>query len=185
MEIRTAAPNEYEAIADITVTAYVEEARRNGNADSVGDGSHFSSSYMPALRDVVGRARDAVVLVAVEENSVLGAVAYVPGPGPYAEFHDRDAAGIRMLAVAPRAQGRGVGTALVEACFDRAKTERRARVVLHSTPWMATAGRIYPRLGFRRAPERDWSPAPGVDLQGYELGLGEDQGKTPDFAAGG
>jgi predicted N-acetyltransferase YhbS len=169
VEIRTAEKTEYEAIADITVNAYVEEALRNGSADSVGDGSHFNSAYVPALRDVAGRARDAVVLVAIEEDSVLGAVTYVPGLGPYAEFDDRDAAGIRMLAVAPEAQGRGVGTALVRACLDRARAEGRARVVLHSTPWMATAGRMYARLGFRRAPERDWTPAPGVDLQGYEF----------------
>jgi predicted N-acetyltransferase YhbS len=171
VEIRPAAPNEYETIADITVIAYVEEARRNGDAVSVGYGSHFNSSYVPALRDVAGRARNAVVLVAVEEDSVLGAVTYVPGLGPYAEFDDPDAAGIRMLAVAPGAQGRGVGTALVDACLDRAKTEGRTRVVLHSTPWMATAGRMYPRLGFRRAPERDREPAPGVELQGYEFEL--------------
>ena len=172
MEIRAAAPNEYEAIADITVTAYIEEARRNGKADSVGGGSHFNSSYVLVLRDVAGRARDAIVLVAVEGEAVLGAVTYVPGPGPYAEFDDPDAAGIRMLAVAPDAQGRGVGTALTKACLDRARSEGRARVVLHSTGWMATAGRMYPRLGFRRAPERDWAPAPGVDLQGYEFDLG-------------
>jgi predicted N-acetyltransferase YhbS len=172
VEIRTAAASEYEIIADITVTAYVEEARRNGSADSVGDGSHFNSSYVPSLRDVAGRARDAVVLVAAEGDSVLGAITYVPGLGPYAEFDDPDAAGIRMLAVAPQAQGRGVGTALVRACLDRAHSEGRARVVLHSTPWMATAGRIYPRLGFKRAPERDWAPAPGVNLMGYVYELG-------------
>ena len=172
MEIRAATPHEYKTIADITVTAYVEEARHNGDADSVGGGSHFSSSYVPVLRDVAGRARDAIVLVAIEGDAVLGAVTYVPGLGPYAEFDDPDAAGIRMLAVAPEAQGRGVGTALTKACIDRASSEGRARVVLHSTGWMATAGRMYRRLGFRRAPERDWAPAPGVDLQGYEFDLG-------------
>ena len=172
MEIRAATPDEYKTIADITVTAYVEEARHNGDADSVGGGSHFSSSYVPVLRDVAGRARDAIVLVAIEGDAVLGAVTYVPGLGPYAEFDDPDAAGIRMLAVAPEAQGRGVGTALTKACIDRASSEGRARVVLHSTGWMATAGRMYRRLGFRRAPERDWAPAPGVDLQGYEFDLG-------------
>jgi predicted N-acetyltransferase YhbS len=172
VEIRPAAASEYETIADITVSAYVREARHSGNAESVGDGSHFNSAYIPELRDVAGRARDAVVLVAAEGDSVLGAVTYVPGLGPYAEFNDPDAAGIRMLAVAPEAQGRGVGTALVRACLHRARSEGRTRVVLHSTPWMTTAGRMYPRLGFVRAPERDWTPAPGVDLQGYAFEFG-------------
>jgi predicted N-acetyltransferase YhbS len=169
VEIRTAAADEYETIADITVNAYVDEARRNGNAESVGGDSHFNSTYVPELRNVAGRARDAVVLVAADDDSILGAVTYVPGLGPYAEFDDPDAAGIRMLAVAPAAQGRGVGAALVQACLDRARSEGRARVVLHSTPWMVTAGRMYGRLGFRRAPERDWAPAPDVELLGYEF----------------
>ena len=172
MEIRPAGEGEFETISDITVAAYIAEARRSGSAELVGTGSHFESSYVRTLRDVEGRARDAVVLVAVEGDSVLGAVTYVPGPGPYAEFDDLDAAGIRMLAVAPEAQGRGVGTALVRECLDRARSEGRSRVVLHSTPWMVTAGRIYPRLGFRRAPERDWAPAPEVELVGYVLELG-------------
>jgi hypothetical protein len=29
---------------------------------------------------------------------------------------------------------------------------------------MRAAHRIYERLGFRRVPGRDWSPAPGIDL---------------------
>ncbi len=30
---------------------------------------------------------------------------------------------------------------------------------------------IVERLGFRRAPDRDWRPEPGVNLIGYELDL--------------
>jgi predicted N-acetyltransferase YhbS len=127
VEIRTAAADEYETIADITVNAYVDEARRNGNAESVGGDSHFNSTYVPELRNVAGRARDAVVLVAADDDSILGAVTYVPGLGPYAEFDDPDAAGIRMLAVTPAAQGRGVGAALVQACLDRARSEGRGQ----------------------------------------------------------
>ena len=59
---------------------------------------------------------------------VLGGVTYVPGPGsPFAEFTDPDAAGIRMLAVADDAQGRGVGEALGRACIDRARAAGRPR----------------------------------------------------------
>jgi hypothetical protein len=36
---------------------------------------------------------------------------------------------------------------------------------------MTSAHRIYERLGFRRAPERDWSPVPGVDLMAFALRL--------------
>jgi hypothetical protein len=36
---------------------------------------------------------------------------------------------------------------------------------------MASAHRIYERLGFVRTPERDWQPMPGVQLITYRLHL--------------
>ena len=38
-------------------------------------------------------------------------------------------------------------------------------MVLSSLEVQAAAHRIYERLGFRRGPDRDWSPVEGVDLQ--------------------
>jgi hypothetical protein len=34
---------------------------------------------------------------------------------------------------------------------------------------MTDAHRLYARLGFRRAPELDWSPLTGVELHGYRI----------------
>jgi hypothetical protein len=36
---------------------------------------------------------------------------------------------------------------------------------------MTAAHRLYERLGFARAPARDWSPVPEVQLRVYELAL--------------
>ncbi len=129
--------------------------------------------YRSSLTDVVARARDATVLVALGARGLVGGVTYVGDrDNPWAEFDDDDAAGIRMLAVDPRAQGTGVGTALVEACLAHALVDGRRRVVLHTTEAMTAAQRIYVRLGFRRAPERDWRPQPHVALLGYERMMG-------------
>ena len=136
-------------------------------------GYHARPDYEADLRDAGHRAEVAEVLVAVDSTGqVQGAVTYVAGPGnEYAEWDDRDAAGFRMLAVAPAAQGRGVGEALVRACIERARGDGRGRLVLHSTPSMTTAHRLYERLGFRRAPGRDFAPVPAVPLLGFELDL--------------
>ena len=97
---------------------------------------------------------------------------YVPGPdSPAAEFTDADGAGIRMLAVAADVQGRGVGEALTLACVDRARAQGRGQVILHSTDRMATAHRLYQRLGFRRDASLDWEPEPGLWLRGFRLPL--------------
>ena len=69
-----------------------------------------------------------------------------------------------MLAVDPSAQGRGVGTALTRHVLDASRSAGKADVVCSSLATMRAAHRIYERLGFRRVPERDWSPVPGVDL---------------------
>ena len=34
---------------------------------------------------------------------------------------------------------------------------------------MRAAHRIYERVGFERAPERDWSPVPGVELLAFAI----------------
>jgi len=161
MEIREARPEEYDSIADLTVAAYQGLA-----------GAHLSGGYEGRLRDVKGRAAGAVVLVAVEDGSILGAVTYVPGPqSPSAELLDEGEAGMRMLAVGSPARRRGLGTALVLACINQARREGRHRVCLHTTPWMSDARRIYEKLGFRRDPERDWVPVPGVALLSFVFDL--------------
>jgi ribosomal protein S18 acetylase RimI-like enzyme len=129
--------------------------------------------YVPELRDVARRSTEAVVLGAVDHatGALLGCVTYVPDPSnPWAE-HLRDGeAGIRMLAVDPGAQGRGVGTALVAACLERARAGGRRAVFLHSLPVMEGAQRIYDRFGFRRVPDRDWV-FPEFLLMGFVLDL--------------
>jgi ribosomal protein S18 acetylase RimI-like enzyme len=80
-----------------------------------------------------------------------------------------------MLAVDPAGgQGRGAGRALVEACIERARVDRRRQIVLSTRPRMVAAHRLYLQLGFRRAPERDWEPEPGIELWGFELDLEPD-----------
>lgn len=158
--VREIRDREIDELARITLAAYEQLGFDLG-------------TYRPSLVDVAGRAAAATVLVAVDGDRLVGGVTYVGDrDNPYAEFTDDDAAGIRMLAVAPDAQGLGVGSALVIACLHRAAADHRRRVVLHTTTDMAAAQRMYDRLGFRRTPERDWKPQPHVLLHGYEMPVG-------------
>ena len=161
MEIRLARADDHAAVGELTVAAYVAV-----------DPSVVDADYATELRDVAGRADGVDILGAVEDDRVVGAVTYVPGPdSPAAEFTDRDGAGIRMLAVAGDAQGRGIGEALTRACIERARTQGRGQVILHSTDRMTTAHRLYQRMGFRRDPAIDWEPEPGLLLRGFRLRL--------------
>jgi GNAT superfamily N-acetyltransferase len=113
------------------------------------------------------------VLVAVaDDGAVLGGVTYAGSPASkQAEFDDPEASGFRMLAVDPAAQGTGAGAALVAAVVERAQAGGRRRIIIHSTPWMTTAHRLYFRRGFTRRPDLDWTPVPGLDLWGFVLEL--------------
>jgi ribosomal protein S18 acetylase RimI-like enzyme len=164
LQVRTARPEEYATLGELTVEAYASV-----------DPAVMYGDYADELRDVAGRAASADVLVAVDEEGgdLLGGVTYAPGPtSPAAEFTEADAAGIRMLAVAPSARRRGVGEALTVTCIERAQAAGRRHVLLHSTDRMTDAHRLYQRLGFVRDPSLDWEGEPGLWLRGFRLRLG-------------
>ncbi len=129
--------------------------------------------YLDQLANVEGRDREAEVWVAVPDDGqpILGNVTLCPAGSPWREI-SRDGEGeFRMLAVAPEAQCKGVGMALAEMVVERFRSEGASGIALSSLESMAGAHRIYDRLGFHRDSERDWSPAPGVQLIAYHLEL--------------
>jgi ribosomal protein S18 acetylase RimI-like enzyme len=109
--------------------------------------------------------------VSETDDTVLGTVTVCHDGSPWREIGRGDEGEFRMLAVAPDAQGQGVGAALVELCVNRFREVGAPGVVLSTLPAMHAAHRLYERHGFVRAPERDWSPVPRVDLVAYYLDL--------------
>jgi ribosomal protein S18 acetylase RimI-like enzyme len=163
MLIRDVRPEEFAAVGEMVVDVY----------RSIIPGL---DEYADELRSVADRIdAGSAVWVAEDDGALAGTVTYVPGPGPYAEFKDPRGAGIRMLAVLPEFQGRGIGEALVRACLARAAADRRARVYLDTTKWMETAQRLYRRIGFVRRPDLDWEPATGVVLTAYVYELASEE----------
>ncbi|HVH93798.1 MAG TPA: GNAT family N-acetyltransferase, partial [Nocardioidaceae bacterium] len=71
--------------------------------------------------------------------------------------------------VSPENRRRGVAGALIGVCMERARELGYDALALSSLPVQQAAHRLYERLGFRRAPDRDWSPAEGVDLWVFRL----------------
>jgi ribosomal protein S18 acetylase RimI-like enzyme len=157
--IRAATAAEFDAIGRLTVEAYADAGQLTN-----------ANGYARTLADVAGRAADCEVLAAVDsDGTVLGAVAFVLPGSRYADLSRPGEAEFRMLAVAPDAQRRGVGKALVRACLARAAAAGASSVVI-SVPEIATrARRLYAGFGFQPEPERDWSPVPGVSLLALRL----------------
>ncbi len=160
--VRLARDDELDAAGDLVVAAY----RTHPDMED-------SDGYLAHVRDVRGRATDTVVLVAVDgDGRLLGCVSYVRDhTSAFAEIEQPGEAGFRMLGVAMAARGRGVGRALVEACLERARAAGRTGLVIVTAPSWTDAQHLYERVGFRRAPHRDFEPVPGISLWAYALAL--------------
>jgi len=160
-EIRPPRPDEHAAAGAVTVEAYEVDGHLAGDV-----------GYDKELRDVARRVELAEVLVAVDAlGDVLGTVTIVRPGSEYAEISRDGELEFRMLAVTPKARGRGVGEALTRAVLDRARALGLSRVVLSSLDGMRSAHRLYERLGFTRLTERDWRPFPHITLIAYEIEL--------------
>ena len=152
MEIRRARREELEEIGALTAAAYLDF--------TVGP----DDPYIERLQDAAGRDRDGELWVAVDGCTLLGNVTYCPPQSPWREISRPHEGEFRMLAVDPRARGHGAGTALVEHCERRAREQHATAMAISSLAQMSGAHRIYTRLGYDRAPERNWDPVPGVHL---------------------
>jgi ribosomal protein S18 acetylase RimI-like enzyme len=159
--VRDARPGELAEVGDLRVTAYRAGAFLSPE-----------SRYEPTLR-ALGADGNGTVLVAVasDHSRILGTVMLQYWPRAGQVVTGPDEAEIRALAVAPDARGRGTGSGLLRAVIGRAVQRGLRHLVLVTEPEMQTAHHLYRREGFRRLPDRDWSPHPGAILLAYGLPL--------------
>ena len=118
-----------------------------------------------------------MVLVAVDDAGeagpagLLGTITLEPfGPGGELA-RDETEADIRAFAVAPSAQGLGVGRKLLRAIIERAEKRGLDRLRLCTQPAMKAARHLYANTGFSRTRDFDFEPVPGLILRLYELVL--------------
>ena len=157
--IRPAKDDELDAISSLIVDAYAEYA------------VHMSpdawSTFASEIANVRGRMNDATLLVAAQEDRLVGSVTIFAGWRGTQE----GTAGVRLLSVPPEHRGGGVGRALLEECVRRAKAAGKRRLVMTTTQEMAALRELTERMGFEREPALDTMPAPGVRFEGYALDL--------------
>ncbi|KQV23794.1 MULTISPECIES: GNAT family N-acetyltransferase [unclassified Kitasatospora] len=158
--IRRAVEADLEAVGAVTHEAFV------GDGHSPADGP-----YAAQLLDARPRFEQAELLVAVDpaDGRVLGCVTFAVGGTGFADIAEPSEGEIRMLAVGGAARGRGAGEALVRASIARSRELGLTGMAFSTRPSMTSAHRLYERLGFRRAPERDWDVRPGVRLLVYTM----------------
>ncbi|MDO8532527.1 MAG: GNAT family N-acetyltransferase [Dehalococcoidia bacterium] len=164
LRIRPARPDELDEAARVMLAAYqqYEASFPTGRWER----------YAADILDVRGRLPHAELIVAEEAGRIVGAVTLYPdGSRSGMEGWPPEWAGVRLLAVHPDARGRGVGEALMRECMERSRKRGVTTLGLHTTTVMAVARGMYERMGFVRAPEYDFHPAPGIVVMAYRMKL--------------
>lgn len=107
-----------------------------------GWGADFESLVASVIADVLAAPDVARGWIARDAAGRLGSIALTR--------IDAGTAQLRLLLVEPRARGRGVGAALIDALLDRAQELGYSRVRLWTTDVLGAARALYARAGFRR-----------------------------------
>jgi predicted N-acetyltransferase YhbS len=157
--IRESRPADQGAILQITLAAYGEYA-----APMPG---HWEG-YRENIVETLAAHEPAEQLVAEIGGEILGTVLLYPAEG---ESSRRPWPEVRLLAVPPASRGQGIGAALMRECIQRARHSGAEALALHTTDLMQSAMRMYERMGFVRAPELDFHPAPELTVKGFRLDL--------------
>lgn len=168
--VRDERPEERGAVRALTLRAYAEYATVMAPAAWAG----LDAAVRAALDGDAGEQR----IVAERGGELLGSVMLFATPTDAYGAAVGETAGeaewpvLRLLAVSPEARGQGVGQALVEECVRRAREMGAAELGLHSSESLRAAIRMYERMGFQRAPERDFQPPGAERVMGFRLPLG-------------
>jgi GNAT superfamily N-acetyltransferase len=164
MILRDAAIDELPFIREQRVQSYEEHSKK------------IPKAHWRALKQAISSDADTKpnveVMVAEVEGVIAGSVALFPAKTDAYEGYveEMEYPEIRMLAVSPEARGKGVATALINECIQRAKAQGYHSIGLHTADFMESAMRLYEGLGFERLPQYDFEPAgDGIIVKAFRL----------------
>ena len=165
--IRDARPGDRSAILAVTLAAYEQYAAALPPP--------LWALYRQNIEATLADVRPAAQIVAEEAGALVGAVLLYPAGAAMANPGGTSVTfacpEVRLLAVSPAARGKGVAGRLMDECIQRARAAGAPALTLHTADMMAVAMRLYERMGFVRATDLDFSPAPGYTAKGYRLPL--------------
>jgi GNAT superfamily N-acetyltransferase len=169
-QIRDARDDDREAIKEVTVSAFEQYA------DPMSPEGW--DRYRDNILSIVDEGGPGEWLVAEMNGEIVGNILLYPAGTNTRTLLDgsvvtNEIPEARLLGVAPAARGQGIGKALMLECVRRAAEWGAPALSLHTADIMQVAMGMYERMGFERAPDLDFHPAPDVTIKGFVLKLGE------------
>ncbi len=139
-EIRNAREYEYSTINELAVESW--QVLKPGYDPAWWDG------MLAAIGRMADLAAKGELIVAADQNRILGAVCYLPPNASSPEMFPEGWPTVRMLVTHPACRGNGVGRRLTEECIRRARRDQANCIALHTSPVMSVALPLYLRMGF-------------------------------------
>ncbi len=163
--VRKAAPAEHATIAALLLRANREFKEALP--------ARIYDAYLHDLHELAAATDGPEFMVAECAGHLVGAVAFYREAGREGWGLPQEWAGMRALAVDPKARGRGIGRQLAEACVLRAWRIGRRVIALHNCAFQQAARRLYLTMGFVRCPQFDFDAGdlPDLDLKGERLAI--------------
>ena len=98
--------------------------------------------------------KTAFCFVCEYNNKIIGSAFLIPQGNPYKWF-DAHCAYIRLVAVHPAFEGKGIGRNLTQLCIDKAKDIGENTIALHTSEFQNAARHIYEKMGFVKIKDLD------------------------------
>jgi ribosomal protein S18 acetylase RimI-like enzyme len=93
-----------------------------------------------------------VCFVCEDKWKIVGSSVVVPHGNPYKWF-ESEWSYLRLIAVHPDYEGKGIGKKLTLLCIEFAKTSGEHTIVLHTSEFQNAARHIYENIGFKKVKE--------------------------------
>ena len=132
----------------------------------VGEGYTAPEAATKAFTSDALRSRGDV-WVATVDGQLAGTVLLVTPESPFKQIAQPGELEVHLLAVAPDFRRAGVGDALLRELFAEAGKRHAKNLVLSTQTTMRAAHSLYSKVGFERAPDRDWERKDGRRFHAY------------------
>lgn len=149
LTFRNGNTNDIIQIKELTLLAYMQfkDILTEENATQWQDYLGNEKTYAELIKT-------AFSFVCEANNKIIGSAFIIPQGNPYKWF-DANCSYIRLLAVHPAFEGKGIGRTLTQLCIDKAKEIGENTIALHTSEFQNAARHIYENMGFVKLKDLD------------------------------
>jgi len=153
--VRNAEPFEFEEVGKLMVRVY---SQLDGFPKETEQPDYYK--MLLKIGDFTKKPKTELLVAVSSNGQIAGGVVYFNdmqfyGSGGTA-IKEKNASGFRLLAVDPSVRGGGIGKLLTNKCISKAKDQKSAQVIIHTTKAMLVAWKMYENLGFKRSEDLDF-----------------------------